>query len=69
MTQQHHCAHLDAIGDQCRCDEHCQYKLESAYGVRPPYAPNICGKDQIVAIQADREPEFDGTEITIGGPQ
>jgi len=29
--------------------------------------PVICGKDQILAIQADQEPEFDGSEITIGG--
>jgi hypothetical protein len=65
--QSHKCAYLDPCGDRCRCDEHCQYKLTTA--TTGFMGPVICGKDQIIAIQADREPEFDGTEITIGGPQ
>jgi hypothetical protein len=62
--QSHKCFFL-GTHDQCRGDGHCQYKL--VLGTLGFLGPIICGKDQIVAIQADREPEFDGTEITIGG--
>ncbi len=53
-TQSHHCAHIDAIGDQCRFDAgHCQYKLVTM--TKGALGPVFCGKDQIVAIQKDRE--------------
>jgi len=64
--QSHKCAYLDAVGDRCRCDERCQYKLFPAL---PEQELVFCGKDQIVAILAaePQETYFDGTEITIGG--
>lgn len=47
--QSHECAFLDSCGDQCRNDEHCQYKLTTG---RLGFAgPTFCGKDQIIKIQ------------------
>ncbi len=46
--QSHKCAFLDPIGDECHCDEYCQYKL---YPAPPEYTPVICGSDQLIAIQ------------------
>jgi hypothetical protein len=52
--QSHHCANLDSIGDQCRFDAgRCQYKLVTM--TKGALGPVFCGKDQIVAIQKDRE--------------
>jgi len=45
--QTHKCAFLDSCGDQCRNDEHCQYKLTTA---NTPLGPMICGKDQMMQI-------------------
>jgi hypothetical protein len=47
--QSHHCAYLHQ-GDQCRCDEHCQYKLTIS---DEPFGQTIfCGKDQITRMKA-----------------
>lgn len=49
--QSHACAYLDKpAGDQCRCDEHCQYKLFPA--TYDPAGPVFCGKDQITTMTA-----------------
>jgi hypothetical protein len=45
MTQSHKCAFLD--GDECRADDHCQYKLTTACY---PLGPKFCGKDQILGV-------------------
>ena len=45
--QSHKCVFLDPRGDQCRNDEHCQYKLYQALlGTE-----TFCGMDQIVKSQ------------------
>jgi hypothetical protein len=46
--QSHNCAYLQ--GDQCRCDEHCQYKLTTA---GESSGPVFCGKDQILKVQSE----------------
>lgn len=47
--QSHKCAYLDSPGDRCRSDEYCQYKLTTACS---PLEPQICGKNQALAILA-----------------
>lgn len=48
--QTHKCAFLDPCGDQCRNDEHCQYKFVSTG--QGFLGPVLCGKDQIIKIQS-----------------
>lgn len=49
MPQSHNCGYLD--GDLCHGDEHCQYRMTAdCY----PLGPYFCGKDQIIALEANR---------------
>jgi len=49
MAQSHNCAYLDGEDRElCRADACCQYKLTTACY---PLGPQICGKDQLLAIE------------------
>jgi hypothetical protein len=49
--QSHKCAYLDSCGDRCFGEEWCQYKL--IRGINDHYALTVCGKDQILKLQAE----------------
>lgn len=56
MTQSHNCAYLVSPGDQCRCDESCQYMLTT---YNRPCGPMICGKDQLTGHDRGNDPRID----------
>ena len=56
MAQSHNCAYLVSPGDQCRCDESCQYMLTT---YNRPCGPMICGKDQITGHVGGNDPRID----------